>query len=60
MLPSTLDKREAVPFDSGGSSDVYKATFQGRPVVVKTLKVTNAADPKKVHMVSSLCSKTAE
>lgn len=49
-----FDEREATPFDSGGSSDVYKATFEGRPVVIKTLRVAGTADPRKVHKVSDL------
>ncbi|KAF9648296.1 kinase-like protein [Thelephora ganbajun] len=48
-LASALDTREAAPFDSGGFSDVYKATFGGRPMVIKTLRFTSAADPKRVH-----------
>ena len=32
---------------------MYKATFEGRPVVIKTLRVSSATDPKKVHKVSS-------
>jgi len=59
ILPSSFtlaqmpDKCEATPFDSGGSSDVYKATLEGRPVVIKTLKANSAANPKKAHKVSS-------
>ena len=60
MLAPTLDKREAMPFDAGGSSDVYKATFEGRPVVIKTLRVVNAADPKKIHKVNSSQLNTTE
>lgn len=37
---------------------MYKATFEGRPVVIKTLKISGAADPKEVHKVSSSRSST--
>ena len=53
-LTPTFDEREATPFDSGGSSYVYKATFEGRPVAIKTLRVSGTADPRKVHKVSNL------
>lgn len=59
ILPSSFtlaqrpDKCEATPFDSGGSSDVYKATLEERPVVIKTLKVNSATNPKKAHRVSN-------
>jgi predicted unusual protein kinase regulating ubiquinone biosynthesis (AarF/ABC1/UbiB family) len=40
MVETTFDKRESTPFAGGGFSNVYQATFQGRPVAVKALKVT--------------------
>jgi len=48
-LPPRSIKREASPFASGGFSDVYKAMLKGRPVAIKTLKVTTGVDHKKVH-----------
>ena len=53
MLEPTFDERATEPFAAGGFSRVYKAAFNGRPVVIKTPKVTTKADPKKVHRVSS-------
>ena len=52
LAPETV-KRVAAPFATGGFSDVYKATFEGRPVAVKVLKVPTLMDPKKVHRVGS-------
>jgi hypothetical protein len=52
MLESTLDGCETEPFAAGGFSNVYKATFNRRPVVIKSLRVTTTADPGKVHRVS--------
>ena len=52
MLEPTFDKRETEPFATGGFSDVYKATLNRCPVVIKSLKVTTIADLGKVHRVS--------
>lgn len=54
MLVPRAVKCAATPFATGGYSDVYKATFKGRPVAIKKLKVTTVGDPKKVHRVSFL------
>lgn len=43
---------EAIPFDSGGYSSVFKATFKERAVVVKTLNVAAQAEREKLHRVS--------
>ena len=58
ILEPTFDEREHESFAQGGFSYVYKAATNGRPVVIKTLKVTTTADPKKVHRVSSLVPRT--
>ena len=50
LAPKTV-KRVAEPFATGGFSDVYKATFEGRSVAVKVLKIPTSMDPKKVHRV---------
>jgi hypothetical protein len=52
ILKPTFDNRETEPFAVGGFSDVYKATINGCPVAIKTLKVTTTAY-KKVYKVSS-------
>lgn len=53
MFAPVLDEREVTPFDTGGYSDVYRATFKGRPVAIKTLKATITTDHKKIHRVST-------
>ena len=52
VLEPTFDERETEPFATGGFSDVYKATLNRCPVVIKSLKVTTIADLGKVHRVS--------
>jgi len=54
MLEPTFDERGAEPFASGGFSDVYKATLDGRLVAIKTLRVSTTADPEKAYSVSGL------
>lgn len=51
----TFDEREATPFATGGFSDVYEATLDGRRVAVKVLKV-NTQTIKSVRQVSGLFS----
>ena len=57
-MEPTFDERETEPFAAGGFSHVCKATFNGNPVAVKTLKVNTAADLEKTHKVSDLIQKT--
>lgn len=57
VLPPTSFECEPSAFASGGCSDVYKATFNGDPVVVKVLKVTTQTDKEKLYRVSGLCPK---
>ena len=52
VLESTFDERETKPFAAGGFSDVYKATLNRRPVVIKSLKFTTTTDIGEVHRVS--------
>ena len=54
VLGPTFDKREVEPFASGGFSDVYEATLNGRLVAIKTLNVSTSTDPGKAHRVSGL------
>lgn len=54
ILTEGLDDIEARPFTSGGFADLYKATYKGQPVVVKTLKVTSMDNIENVHKVSGL------
>ena len=54
MLPPASVKRDAASFASGGYSEVYRATFNDRPVVVKILNVTAQTDQVKLHRVISL------
>ena len=43
---------ESRPFTSSGFVDVYKATYNGLPVVVKAFKTTSMDDLENVHEVS--------
>ena len=54
MLPPTSIECEDTPFAAGGFSDVYKATFNGAPVVMKTLRVNAQIDQEKLYKVSRL------
>ena len=51
MLPPRTVKCATRPFATGGFSDVYEATFSGRPVAVKKLKITATGDHEKVYKV---------
>ena len=59
MLEQTFDERETEPFATGGFSDIYKATIDGRPVAIKTLRVATT-EYKKVHKVNRSDMKTFE
>ena len=58
LLPQESVKLEAAPFDSGGYSTVFKATFNKRPIVVKVLNVAARAEQARLHRVSGLDSRT--
>ena len=60
ILGPTFDERGAKPFATGGFSDVYGATLNGRLVAIKTLKVVTTANPEKLHRVSVLILKLLE
>ena len=51
-LPPTSVKRETTHFASGDYSNAYRATFSGRPVVIKIPNVAPRADQEKLHMVN--------
>ena len=52
MLGPAFEERGAEPFAIGGFSYVYEGTLSGRLVAIKTLKVSTATDPEKLHRVS--------
>lgn len=54
MLTPIFDEYGITPFATGGFSEVYEATIEGRFVAVKTLKVTNAEAIESVRKVSLL------
>jgi serine/threonine protein kinase len=54
MLEPTFEERETEPFATGGFSDVYKATLDGRLVAIKTLRVITTTDLEKLRKVSGL------
>ena len=54
MLTDEFDDFDARPFARGGSADVYKATYKGKPVVAKALKIKPMDDPESVRKVSGL------
>ena len=54
VLPQESVELEAVPFDSGGYSSVFKATFMKRAIVVKVLNVTAQTHRERLHRVSGL------
>lgn len=58
ILTGGFDDIEAQPFTRGQSADVYKATYEGRPVVVKAPKLRFFNHRKKVHVVSGLVFRT--
>ena len=58
LLPQESVKLEATPFDSGGYSSVFKATFRGGAIAVKVLNVTARAEQERLHSVSDLDLKT--
>lgn len=54
MVGPTFDECGTQPFATGGFSDVYEATLNGRLVAIKTLRVSTTADPEKAYRVSGL------
>lgn len=54
MLTEGLDDIEERPFTSGGFRDVYRATYKGQLVAVKTLKTTSTDHLEKVYKVGGL------
>lgn len=56
MLTDGLEDIESKPFTSGGFADIYRATYNGRPVVAKVLKTTPMSELKEVQKVDGLGS----
>jgi hypothetical protein len=52
ILTDGFDDIEERPFASGGSADLYKATYMGRQVVAKTLKAASGYNPEDSYKVS--------
>ena len=50
-LNGGLEKVESVPFARGGFSDVYKATCNGKVVVVKALRIDILGEEQRARMV---------
>ena len=48
-----FDEHETTPFATGGFSEVYEATLEGRCVAVKVLKITDAETIESVRKVDS-------
>ena len=58
-MEQAFNERETAPFATGGFSDIYKATIDGRPVAIKTLRVTTT-EYRKVHKVNGSVMKTSK
>ena len=58
LLPQESVKLEPTPFDSGGYSSVFKATFNERAIVIKVLNVTARTERERLHRASGLGSRT--
>ena len=59
ILEPTFNERGVEPFATGGFSHVYKATYNGRTVAIKTLRIATTVDPEKAHRVSSTSPQTS-
>ena len=53
-LTEGFDHIDQRPFTCGGFSDVYRATYKGQQMAVKTLKTTSMDNIEDVHKVSHL------
>jgi len=51
MLSEELGDLGARPLKSSGSADIYKATYRGREVAVKALKIRHTQTPEYTHKV---------
>ena len=58
LLPQESVKQESDPFDEGTFSNVFRATFNERPIVIKALKVSARTERTKLHRVSGLDPRT--
>ena len=60
MLQPASVEREDAPFASGDHSTVYRASFHGRPVVIKVLNIGTRSDREKLHTVGSFGPKISK
>ena len=58
LLPQESINLEAAPFDSGGYSSVFKATFKERTIVIKVLNVAAQAERARLHRVNNIYPRT--
>lgn len=54
LVEPTFEEVEATPFAFGGSSDVYPASFEGRRVATKALRISNNGNLERARKVCSL------
>jgi len=60
MLPPASVEQATAPFASGNYSEVFKATLNGRSVVIKVLNVTSQSEREKLHRVSNFGPETSK
>jgi len=61
ILPGVFDGYGASPLATGGYAHVSRASFEGRPVAVKTFFITRETDgPKRMHRVRALVCDVGE
>ena len=53
-LPPASINREATHFASGDYSNAYRATFNGRPIVIKVPNVDTRVHRERLHRASGL------
>ena len=60
MLPPASVEQDTAPFASGNYSEVFKATLNGRSVVIKVLNVTSQSEREKLHRVNNFGPQTSK